>query len=158
ASATIEIGKENRTMVGPGGVVIQSDDEDNYYVTTGMNTKIRLIQSRPLLEDVVVALKLDQNPLFLDITRQKAVWESLKPISGKVQSPNAEPSAPRAIATNVPVPENAGERSPEEKARLAPYVDVLAGNLTASQLPDTRMLVISYTHTDPALAATVANA
>jgi capsular exopolysaccharide synthesis family protein len=48
-------------------------------------------------------------------------------------------------------------RSREEKAKLSPYVDVLASNLSAEPLPDTRMLVISFTHTDPMLAAEVAD-
>jgi GumC protein len=46
-------------------------------------------------------------------------------------------------------------RSREESARLSPYVDVLSANLSAEPLPDTRMLVISYTHTDPVIAADV---
>jgi capsular exopolysaccharide synthesis family protein len=46
-------------------------------------------------------------------------------------------------------------RSREESARLSPYVDVLATNLSAEPLADTRMLVVSFTHTDPVIAADV---
>ena len=159
AAATIEIGKDNRATVQSGGIIIQSGDDDNFYMAaTAMNTKIRLIQSRPLLEDVVVALKLDEVPNFLDVTRRKSIWESIRTIGNRVQTIENTPSAPQAVTTNVTVPDNIGERSAEEKARLAPYVDVLASNLTASPLPDTRMIVVSYRHTEPALAASVANA
>src|SRR6185503_1221187 len=67
ASTTIEIGRDNRTLLRTGEGFVQSDDgEDNFYVQTAMKTRIRQLQSRPLLEDVVVNLKLDQNPRFMD--------------------------------------------------------------------------------------------
>src|SRR5262252_9173882 len=58
AAATIEIEKENRTLLRTGGdVVIQTDDtSDAYMIAMNMKTKIRVLQSRPLLEDVVIAL------------------------------------------------------------------------------------------------------
>ncbi len=158
SSATIEIGKENRTLVRSADVVIETDEsDDSYYVSTAMKTKIRLLQSRPLLEDVVVALKLDQIPHFLDINERKSIWEAIQTIGNRVQRPDASATTP-VINANLQIPEAVEERSPEESARLAPYVNVLDANLSAEPLPDTRMLVISFTHTDPVLAATVANA
>lgn len=156
ASATVEIGKENRTIVRTNDMVIQTDESDNdYFVETMMKTKIRLLESRPLLEDVVIALKLDENPRFLDVTEKKTLWEALRSISGKFQ--NGEmPETPRVVTT-PPVPDATGELSTEESARLAHYVSVLADNLNAEPLPDTRMLVISFSHTDPTIAASVAN-
>ena len=63
ASTTIEIEKENKTLLKSGDLVIQADESDDAnYVSLGMKTKIRVLQSRPLLEDVVSTLKLDQNP------------------------------------------------------------------------------------------------
>src|SRR5499427_7429634 len=85
ASATVEIGRENRTLVKSGDVVIQTDDSDDmYFVQTAMKTKVRQIQSRPLLEEVVAAAYLDQNPRFLDVTGKKTIWEALKTIGSKV--------------------------------------------------------------------------
>jgi len=152
----VEIEKENRTLVRSGEVVIQTDEgsDDAYFVAVNMKTKIRVIQSRPLLEDVVASLHLDKNPRFLDVESKKTVWEALQSISGKL----------KGIAPAVPLPapavatvRQAGPRSAEESARLAPYVNVLASHLTAEPLEETRMLVISYSHTDPELAATIAN-
>jgi len=156
ASTTIAIEKENRTLVQSGDLIVQTDEsDDTYYVAMGMKTKIRLLQSRPLLEDVVVNLKLDQNPAFTDITTQKSYLEAIKTIGSRFRG-QRDATSSTAVA-ETPISASAGDvvRSRQESARLAPYVDVLAGNLTAEPLPDTRMLVISFTHTDPSLAANI---
>src|SRR5437764_1555910 len=89
AATTIEIGKENRMLVRSGDVVIQTDEpDDTYLVALGMKTKMRLLQSRPLLEDVVVNLKLDQNPKFMDVTARKSLWEAVQSILSKFRSPD----------------------------------------------------------------------
>jgi capsular exopolysaccharide synthesis family protein len=156
ASTTVEIEKENRTLVKSGDVVIQTEDggDDSYYISMNMKTKIRVIQSRPLLEEVVATLHLDKNPRFLDVESRKTIWEALQSISGKLKPQS--PAIPLPAPT-VPTSREAGARSPEQSARLAPYVNVLASHLAAEPLEDTRMLVISYSHTDPELAATIVN-
>jgi polysaccharide biosynthesis transport protein len=154
AMTTIEVGKE-RTMMRSGDVVIQTDEmDDTYLVSLGMKTKMRLLQSRPLLEDVVVNLKLDQNPKFLDVTTKKSMWEAMQSIGSKFRPQEARPAAPPAVQTLLAAQSDA-PRSREESARLSPYVDVLAANLSAEPLADTRMMVVSFTHTDPVIAADV---
>jgi capsular exopolysaccharide synthesis family protein len=156
ASTTIEIGKDNKTLVRSGDFVVQTDESDDlYYVQLAMKTKIRLFQSRPLLEDVVSNLKLDQNPRLMDVTTRKSVWDALTTIMSKFRGtpPSTQPAA--MAETSVANSDGAGIKSRKESARLAPYVDVLASNLTAEPLPDTRMLVVSFTHTDPQLAADI---
>jgi succinoglycan biosynthesis transport protein ExoP len=152
ASTTIEIGKESRTLRS-GDLVLQSDEGDDlYYVQTAMKTRIRQLQSRPLLEDVVVNLKLDQNPRFLDVTTRRSIMEAVKTIAGRLsqQEPWTPPPVLQTSASS-----STDERTREESAHLAPYVDVLAANLSAEPLTDTRMLVISFAHTDPVLAADI---
>jgi len=154
AATTIEIGKE-RTMMRSGDVIIQADEmDDNYLVSLGMKTKMRLLQSRPLLEDVVVNLKLDQNPKFMDVTTKKSIWEAMQSIMSKFRPPEARDAAPPPVQTLLATQFDE-PRSREESARLSPYVDVLAANLSAEPLTDTRMLVVSFTHTDPVIAADV---
>ncbi len=156
SSATVEVGKENKTLLRSGDLVIQSDDSDDYYNSVAMKTKIRLLQSRPLLEQVVATLKLDKNPQFMDITQNKSIWEAVKSIGTGLNHRNNFQTA-AAYDIEAPLPETFPEWSPEERARLAPFVDVLASNLSAEPLEETSMLVISFTHTDPLLAAQVAN-
>ena len=45
----------------------------------------------------------------------------------------------------------------EESARLAPFVGVLDGRLNVDQMKETRALRVSFSHTDPIIAAAVAN-
>lgn len=161
ATATLEIEKENHTLFRSGDVVIESEESDHsYFVATAMKTKIRLLQSRPLLEDTIVALKLDQNPRFLDVIERKSIWEAVKTISSRIgQSNQTGGGGAPASAAESPAaqPENRVARSPVESARLAPSVDVLASRLTAAPVEYTRMLAISIEHTEPALAAAIAN-
>ena len=158
ASTTLEIAKENKTMVRTGDVVIQTDDSsDMYYVAMGMKTKIRQLQSRPLLEHVVVNLKLDKNPRFFEVNSKRSVWEAIKSFAGRLRAQDGGIGAPAVAETPVIETPDDETRSREESARLSPYVDVLAANLKAEPLPDTRMLVISFTHTDPILAADIAD-
>jgi capsular exopolysaccharide synthesis family protein len=152
ASTTIEIAKDSRTFRS-GDLVLQSDDgDDSYYVQTAMKTRIRQLQSRPLLEDVVVNLKLDQNARFMDVTTRRSIIEAVKSIAGRFTQ--QEPWTPPPVL-QTPASSSTGDRTREESAHLAPYVDVLAANLSAEPLPDTRMLVISFAHTDPVLAADI---
>lgn len=156
AVATIEIEKENRTLVRSGDVTISGDDTDDmYYVNQSMKTKIRFLQSRPVLEEVVTRMKLDQTPRFMDITERKPIVEALKTIVSRIR-PAAE-AQPAVLDADAKKAGAEPQLSAAESARLAPYVGVLAANLSADPLPDTRMLMVSFTHTDPVLAAAVAN-
>jgi polysaccharide biosynthesis transport protein len=153
ASTTIEIAKDTRTLLRSGDMILQSDDgDDMYYAQSALKTRIRQLQSRPLLEDVVVNLKLDQNPRLMDVMTRKSILESIKTIAGRL-GPREHWDPPAVQETPAVVSQS--DRTREESAHLAPYVNVLAGYLTAEPLPDTRMLVISFSHTDPVLAADI---
>jgi polysaccharide biosynthesis transport protein len=152
AATTVEIGRDNRTLRS-GNLIFQTEESDDmFYVQSAMKTRIRQLQSRPLLEDVVVNLKLDQNSHFMDVNTRKSILESVKTIAGRF-TPQEKWVPPPVQETTAAA--SSGERSREESAHLAPYVDVLAANMAAEPLADTRMLVISFTHTDPALAADI---
>src|SRR4030095_3972749 len=72
ASASIQIQKDPSTLVKAGNTVIQTDDSDN------INTYIYMLKSRPLLQDVVANLQLNENPRFMDVTSRKSISEALK--------------------------------------------------------------------------------
>src|SRR5215468_9608002 len=93
ASATVEIEKENRTLVRSGDVIIQTDEgaDDAYFVAVNMKTKIRVIQSRPLLEDVVATLNLEKNPRFLEVDGKKSIWEAVKSLGARIKGQSAPP-------------------------------------------------------------------
>src|ERR1051326_2284159 len=149
ATTTIEIGRDNGTHINSNGAFIEQED----YLTVTMNTNEVILKSTPLLEDVVVQLRLDQNPAFL-APQRKTVWESLHDIAGRIQQDEA--SAPPAIFTATPMKSKIeGKRSPEEVERLAPYVEMVEGSLRVGSIADTRAMTIAFTHNDPVIAANV---
>ncbi|MCI0422161.1 MAG: polysaccharide biosynthesis tyrosine autokinase, partial [Acidobacteria bacterium] len=56
-------------------------------------------------------------------------------------------------------PKTAGKTVPlaTEQARLMPYIHTLMGNLKVSDVRETRLLKIAFTHTDPEIAGLVSN-
>jgi polysaccharide biosynthesis transport protein len=157
ASAFIEIGKESPAIrSGPSDRVIQTEDADTYYPQLTINTNLFRLTSEPLLEDVVVNLKLDENPSFVDLGK-KSVWEALELIRNRFipQAQDEPPPAP----VYIPIADNQNNtpRSTEESARLAPFVGIIAGGLRAEPVKETRTLKVTYTHTNPAVTAAVAN-
>ena len=158
ATNIVEIGKESRTLFRGGGVSIETDDNDYYYtVNLATKTKMRVIQSRPVLEEVVARLGLDKNPNFLDVTERKSFGEAIKTIIGRLRNPSNSYQPPTAVTTDVNSSAGSTARTAEESARLAPYIGVLAANLSAAPIEDTRMLAISFTHSNPVLATSIVN-
>jgi capsular exopolysaccharide synthesis family protein len=150
ATATIEVRKDNTTLIKNGELLVQSDDANT------LNTYLYMIKSRPLLQDVVVSLHLDQNPAFLDVVDKKSITDALKTIQNRFSSEQpSEARVPAKIPTVTSKTET--ERTAEETARLSPYVGVLTKYINVEQLPGTRVLVVSFTHTDPVIAAEVTN-
>jgi polysaccharide biosynthesis transport protein len=153
ATSTVEIGREGGTRVGSNEIFVQQ--EDPLYVA--MNTSEIIVRSTPLLEDVVVELQLDQNPAFLDSAPKRSVWQSLNEIAGKINQDNASQSP--TLFTSTPLKSKInGDRSLEEVERLAPFVAMLEGSIAVRPIVDTRAMTIGFRHTDPVVAATVANA
>jgi succinoglycan biosynthesis transport protein ExoP len=148
ASAMIEIGKERPANLKSGAVVIQnSDDADT------IKTRILEAKSLPVLEDVVRNLKLDQDSAFKDNAEKESLVHAVKGLISRSNKPDPAPAADPAL---LPVPATNGDPSKDD-ARLEPYALMVQGGLAVDQVPNTRAIRISYTHTNPEEAATVAN-
>ncbi len=143
ASTIIEIGKESAAITREAGVSIQDEGFDPYY-QVNIKTKMLMLTSHSLLEDVVVKLKLDQNPKFLDVSKKS--WFG-----------SAEKSLSQTPALSEEVDSELGMRSPAESARLSPYVTLIEDGLSVQQVRDTRAVTLSFTHTDAQLASQVSN-
>src|ERR1700730_6772831 len=154
ASTVIKIDKENSTVLKIGDVTLQADDSDT------LNTDILILKSTSLLEDMIVELNLDKNPKLVE-PAGKSAWEVIKELgrgkSTAAENLNRGEAQRQAPAAIVEQPLHLQPRSREESARLAPFVRIIQGNLTVDPIEDTRALRISFTHTDPVIAATVAN-
>ena len=80
AATIIEIGKDNSTVVKTGDLVINDDSDPQYQVN--LRTKMLLLNSRELHEDVVANLKLDQNPRFMTDGDAGSLFGSLRAVFG----------------------------------------------------------------------------
>lgn len=151
STAKIAVNKNN-TVIKTGEFVLETNDADR------INTEILTLQTRPLLEKVVVRLRLDQNPKFLDVSGRKSVLESMTTIFSKFGSKPVEP-APQLppFESLVIEPATDSPLSPEETEKLDPYVQILQGFLQVAQIPETRAIEVRFIHTDPRIAASVAN-
>jgi succinoglycan biosynthesis transport protein ExoP len=156
ASTLIEIGKDMTTLGRPGS--IYGDDYDPFYMVN-IKTKMLMVKSHSLLEAVVTEKHLDQNPKFFQAGGKKSIWQALRTLGGKVgikdQDSTDEANADAQIAATIPAGPDAAE---EEKKRLESCIGVLDANLSVEPVKETRALRISFTHTDPKIAAEVTNA
>lgn len=171
AYTVISIGKEDTTVIKAreGDLIVQNDEP--------LTTKMYMLQSAPLIEEVIVNMRLDQNE---DILNPKALSfkETLRVIEGSAKKAfNNDRILPELPSNTIesPTPVNNGlveppQRSPAESWRLAPFVEIFKKNLmvepvldprlknySGDAVADTRLLKISYTHRDPALAAAICN-
>ncbi|MDX2032110.1 MAG: polysaccharide biosynthesis tyrosine autokinase [Blastocatellia bacterium] len=155
AMASIEVRKDAGGSLAKSGELIFVDSNDN------TKAEIYIIKSQPVLEKTVMELKLDQNSRFLDVNARRSVWDALLAIKGEDPEEQrraqfrAQPETPEPPATENPKEQLLESR--DDKKRLAPYIRTLAANLTVEGVRDTRLVRISFTHTDPEVAATVAN-
>ncbi len=157
ASALIEIGKDMTTLGRPGS--IYGDDYDPFYMVN-IKTKMLMVKSHSLLEAVVTENHLDQDPKFLLAGGKKSLWQAVKTIGTKVgikdndrsDELNAEAEFAKATADGLEDAEK------EQKKRLEGCIGLLETGLTVEPVKETRALRISFTHTDPEIAASVTNA
>jgi polysaccharide biosynthesis transport protein len=163
AYTILEIRKDTPTVLSPGP---DSDPEN----LININTKMLMFQSRPLLEEIVEKLKLDQNRVFLDVSQKRTWGEAIKRIPGSwlgVSRPakadtvsEAAAETPVSTATPSDKPEEAdGSATPRnsENMRLDRYVTILERGLNVSHIKETQALKVSFTHNDAEIAKAVAN-
>jgi capsular exopolysaccharide synthesis family protein len=161
ASARVQVDAENFSPAmgaSRGG----SYYVDNYMDPEYFNTQIQILSSPSLLRRVARTLDLEHNQTFLNHRVQdRSTWNNLKRMAG---FSSAEPEPLKATNT---VPESASlalassgfsNDSPEDIERLAPHVGMLQGMLSVQQLKKTRLIDVTASHTDPAVAAKVVNA
>jgi capsular exopolysaccharide synthesis family protein len=168
SSVLLEIRKETNSFLATA----PDADPENI---VNINTKILMIQSRPLVEDVVRKLGLTEEKRFLDVSNKRS-WSQTatsilirlgladrsEPDEGlpAIQSGSAgrvkNPTAPLATTPDAEPMESLPD-IPKSDASLDRYVAVLQSGLEVSHPRDTQALRISFSHTHPEIAALVAN-
>lgn len=152
STGSIEVQRDSPMIVKAKDQVVQFEDSDS------LNTKKVIFLSRPLLEDVVVLLQLDQNPKFIESMRKKSIMDAIRDISGRVSSQMGGDEGQREDATIASQSVNMQERTAEESKRLAPYVNVLRSKFKVESMAQTNIMEISFEHTDKELTAAIVNA
>jgi len=153
ATAKVAINNDNPAVLKLGDAIIGVDD------TERIKTNLLLLRTFPLLAKVVVRLKLNEDPRFLEAGQRRTVMEAVQAILAKFSSrfSGSSPAAEERSQLDPLMPQPDGSLSQAEIERLEPYIVALNNALYVSQIDETRAIQVSFTHTDPVIAATVAN-
>jgi capsular exopolysaccharide synthesis family protein len=165
AGARVQVDLENNAaLVGKAPYVFGPTNDPVYF-----NTQLQILVSPGLMRRVVKTLDLEHNPDFFkgNSTQNRSTWQTIKRMVGfgrgdKIDL-NAKPKDELQLRTTV-APATAHEDLAEAK-RLAPYVNAVLFGLkvepvkeTRGLYKETRLIDISFTHTDPEVASKVVNA
>src|SRR5215813_4470774 len=125
AYAVISIGKEDTAVikVREGDLIVQNDEP--------LTTKMYMLQSAPLVEEVIVNMKLDRSEEVLN-PREKSLNETLGAISESAKKvfqrerdlPEPAPNIPDMLSASARSGATEPQGSPAESWRLAPFVEV----------------------------------
>lgn len=139
-------------------VILSNDQNDPAY----FNTQLQILVGPGLLRRVVKNLDLEHNPDFAGAQApNKSVWTSLRTLFG-LDAGGAKGKTPANIPVSAPATSSGKEML--EAEQLSEYVDELQATLRVEPVKEnrltvreTRLIDISYRHTDPRLAAKIVN-
>ncbi|HKR02212.1 MAG TPA: polysaccharide biosynthesis tyrosine autokinase [Pyrinomonadaceae bacterium] len=149
----IEPKKQNILQAGQGVVINTGGDKDPAY----WNTQLKLLENPALARQVILTLGLHRDPTFFGSSGQTSIGSSLRRlIYGEDQAQTAP--APATKVEVVGAEEVAsGQLSQQELAKLQPYEDTMAANLSVDPVVGTNLIYLSYKHTNPELAQRIVN-
>src|SRR5262245_33373752 len=147
----VALTNENPAIVKLGDAVIGADSSER------LKTDLLLLRTYPLLAKVVLRYRLNEDPAFLGADEPRTVMEAARAILTKFTGSVGQEGASRRSNFDSPPPQIDGALSPEEIERLTPYVAKLESSLYFSKIEETNAIQISFTHTDPAVSAKVAD-
>jgi capsular exopolysaccharide synthesis family protein len=161
AQARIQVDLENGNALLGGvsktsSVILSNESNDPAY----FNTQLQILTGPGLLRKIVKNLDLEHNRDFTPTSSGQSMWARLRGLLGfksKVQSGNPA-EVPLTSASS------ATAQDLNEAERISDYVDALQNTLVVEPVKETRLTVretrlidISYRHTDPHLAAKIVN-
>jgi capsular exopolysaccharide synthesis family protein len=162
ATAKIQVNTENSNPAlgafKSNSLILNSSYTDPVY----FNTQMQILSSAGLLARVVRTLDLEHNQDFLrpQSAQNRSTWESLKRMVGA--GPKAQDDNKTIAPDKVPLSSDLAPATSRddlvEVNRIYPLVGGLQGGLSVKQQPDTRIINVSFRHSDPKVAAKIANA
>ena len=164
AQARVQVKQEdNSTLTGKTPYFYTASDDSVYF-----NTQLQILVSQGLMRRVVRTLDLEHNPDFFkgSTSQKRSTWQTILQMAGvsKKETPTAPQPDQLPLTASSVAPASSREDLTEAK-RLAPYVAAILNGLKVDPVKESRgyyketsLIDIRYTHTDPQVAAKVANA
>jgi capsular exopolysaccharide synthesis family protein len=165
AESRVQVDLENSgALVGKTPYVFGPTNDPTYF-----NTQLQILISPGLMRRVVKALDLEHNPDFFkgNSTQKRSTWQTVKGMIGLggVSKPDDNTKVKDELQLRNTGTVSAAHEDLAEAKRLAPYVAAILGGLkvdpvkeTRGLYKETRLIDISFTHTDPEVASRVVNA
>ena len=165
SNARVQVDLENpAALVGKTPYFIGPANDPVYF-----NTQLQILTSPGLMRRVVKTLDLEHNPDFFkgNPAQKRSTWQTILRMAGLGGSEKpddaAKPTNELPLTTSV-APATSQEDLNEAK-RLAPYVGTILAGLKVEPVKEnrgyykeTRLIDLSFQHTDPQVAAKVVNA
>lgn len=167
SQARIQVDLENANpllggMSKNGSVILNSEANDPAY----FNTQLQILTGPGLLRKVVTGIDLEHNQDFISDhgSQRQSKWSLLRSLLGFKSKVDTKTTVPDTLpVTSSSSPTMAQDQA--EAERLSDYVEALQETLKVEPVKETRLAVretrlidISYRHTDPHLAAKIVNA
>ncbi|HEY2964580.1 MAG TPA: polysaccharide biosynthesis tyrosine autokinase, partial [Pyrinomonadaceae bacterium] len=164
AGARVQVDLENNAaLVGKTPYVFGPTNDPVYF-----NTQLQILVSPGLMRRVVKTLDLEHNPDFFkgNSTQKRSTWQTIKSMAGfgRVEKPDSNTKPKDELQLRTVAAASSHEDLAEAK-RLSPYVGAILGGLrvepvkeTRGLYKETRLIDISFTHSDPEVASKVVNA
>jgi succinoglycan biosynthesis transport protein ExoP len=164
ASSRVQVDLENSSaLLGKTPYVFGPSNDPVYF-----NTQLQILVSPGLMRRVVKSLDLEHNPDFFkgNSTQTRSTWQTVKRMAGfsdNEAAPSQKPKNELPLRTTVAAPSAKGDLV--EAKNLAPYVRAILLGLRVDPVKEsrglfkeTRLIDVSYTHSDPEVASKVVNA
>jgi capsular exopolysaccharide synthesis family protein len=164
AKARIEVDRDNAAPhVNNNSVTLDGSSDDSVY----FNTQLQILTSSGLLRRVVKTLDLESNDAFLHPTQtlKHSAWRELLSMVGLNGKESKTPAATTEALPTTSFDGGTAHQDLREAKTLEPYVSALMKGLkvepikeTRTDVRETRLIDISFSHNDPQIAAKVVNA
>jgi len=164
AKARVQVNLEdsNPTLGGGAPVLYGTSDDPVYF-----NTQLQILVSSGLIRRVVRTLDLEHNPEFLktNASQKKSTWQAVLQTFGLRHEKPLDSKTPDQLPLTNAVADASTKEDLVEAKRLAPFVNQILIGLDVEPvkenrgfLKETRLIDITFQHTDPQVAAKVVNA
>ncbi len=161
AVVQVDLEQANPDLVTSDRRLPLSNQDPSYF-----NTQLQLLNSQSLLRRAVKELSLDSNKEFQKTKTEDSIsaWKSMLKSVGLASDEEKKTDKTVEEVSVSASPSLASSEDITQAIRLAPFVEIIKQNLVVepvresrATIKDTRLIEISYRHTNPELAALIVN-